>query len=154
MAYDAMLAKTPVTPENIHPMPTDGTPEEAASRYQCALQRAYGATALDPARPLFDIMLLGLGDDGHTASLLPGQPVLDERKLWVAAVTRGRPEARITMTYPTIECSRRPAFLVSGKEKAAIFGAIRVGNSETPAAHVRPVGESVWLVDRAAAGAD
>src|SRR3546814_5198110 len=72
-----MLAKTPVTPENIHPMPTDGTPEEAASRYQCALQRAYGATALDPARPLFDIMLLGLGDDGHTASLLPGQPVLD-----------------------------------------------------------------------------
>src|SRR3546814_14546993 len=95
-----------------------------------------------------------LGDDGHTASLLPGQPVLDERKLWVAAVTRGRPEARITMTYPTIECSCRLAFLVSGKEKAAIFGAIRVGNSDKPEAHVRPVGAFVWFSDRAPAGAD
>jgi 6-phosphogluconolactonase len=108
---------------------------------------------LDPARPLFDITLLGLGADGHTASLLPGEPVLQERKRWVAAVSHGRPEVRITMTYPAIESSRRVAFLVAGKEKASIFRAIRTGGSLVPAARVRPVGELMWFVDRAAAGA-
>jgi 6-phosphogluconolactonase len=121
-------------------------------RYERTLQAAYGATVLDPARPLFDITLLGLGPDGHTASLLPGEPVLDERKRWTAAVSHGRPEIRITMTYPAIESSRHVAFLVAGKEKAEILGAIRDGGSEVPAARVKPVGELIWFVDRAAAG--
>jgi 6-phosphogluconolactonase len=107
---------------------------------------------LDRARPLFDITLLGLGTDGHTASLLPNDPVLQERKHWVAAVSHGRPEVRITMTYPVIESSRQVAFLVTGKEKAAIFCAIRSGASEAPAARVNPVGELIWFVDMAAAG--
>jgi 6-phosphogluconolactonase len=107
---------------------------------------------LDPARPLFDITLLGLGSDGHTASLLPEDPVLRERKRWVAAVSHGRPEVRITMTYPVIESSRQVAFLVAGKEKATIFSAIRAGGSQVPAARVNPVGELIWFVDRAAAG--
>ena len=154
MACEAMLAKVPVPPENIHPVPVGGTPEEAASRYERTLQAAYGAAILDPARPLFDITLLGLGADGHTASLLPGEPVLQERKCWVAAVFHGRPEARITMTYPAIESSRRVAFLVTGREKAAIFKTIRAGGSQAPAARVRPVGELVWFVDRAAASED
>ena len=68
--------------------------------------------------------LLGLGPDGHTASLLPGEPVLEERKRWVAVVAHGRPETRITMTYPVIESSRRAAFLVAGAEKAAILRAM------------------------------
>jgi 6-phosphogluconolactonase len=152
MTREAMLAKVPVPPENVHPVPADGTPEDAARRYERHLQEAYGATTLDPQRPLFDITLLGLGADGHTASLLPGEPVLNERKRWVAAVSHGRPEVRITMTYPVIESSRHVAFLVAGKEKAAIFGAIRAGNSGVPAAQVRPVGELVWFVDQAAAG--
>jgi 6-phosphogluconolactonase len=147
-----MLAKVPVPPDNVHPVPADGTPEDAARRYERLLQEAYGATTLDPQRPLFDITLLGLGADGHTASLLPGEPVLNERKRWVAAVSHGRPEVRITMTYPAIESSRHVAFLVAGSEKAAIFGAIRIGNSGVPAAQVRPVGELLWFVDRAAAG--
>jgi 6-phosphogluconolactonase len=152
MTREVMLTKVPVPPENVHPVPADGTPEEAASRYERTLQAAYGAAVLDPARPLFDITLLGLGPDGHTASLLPGEPVLQERKRWVAAVSHGRPEVRITMTYPVIESSRRVAFLVAGKEKAAIFKTIRAGGSDVPAARVKPLGELVWFVDRAAAG--
>jgi 6-phosphogluconolactonase len=152
MTREAMLAKVPVPPENVHPVPADGTPEQAASRYQRTLRAAYGANVLDPTRPLFDITLLGLGADGHTASLLPGEPVLQERKGWVAAVSHGRPEVRITMTYPAIESSRRVAFLVAGREKATIFREIRAGGSQVPAARVRPVGELTWFVDRAAAG--
>jgi 6-phosphogluconolactonase len=151
MTREAMFAKVAVPPENIHPVPADGTPEEAAARYERILQAAYGGKVLDPARPLFDITLLGLGPDGHTASLLPGEPVLEERKRWVAAVAHGRPEVRITMTYPAIESSRRVAFLVAGPEKAGIFKAIRAGGSRVPAARVKPVGELVWFVDRAAA---
>ena len=152
MTREAMLAKAPVPPENIHPIPTDGTAEDAARRYERTLQDAYGAPTLDPQRPLFDVTLLGLGRDGHTASLLPGEPVLNERARWVVAVSHGRPEVRITMTYPVIESSRRVAFLVAGEEKAAIFAAIRAGNSQVPAARVRPVGELFWFVDQAAAG--
>jgi len=98
MTREAMLGKVPVPPENIFPIPTDGEPEDAARRYERTLQEAYGAPTLDPSRPLFDTVLLGMGDDGHTASLLPGDKLLDERQHWVAAVAHGRPEVRITMT--------------------------------------------------------
>jgi 6-phosphogluconolactonase len=154
MVREAMLARAPVPPENVFPVPVDGSPEDAALRYERTLQQAYGGTILDPARPLFDVTLLGLGDDGHTASLLPGEPVLEERKRWVAAVSHGRPEARITMTYPAIDSSRRVAFLVTGREKAPILRAIRTGINETPAAQVRPVGELIWFVDHAAASGE
>jgi len=152
MTREAMFSKVNVPPGNIHPVPADGTPDDAAARYEKVLQAAYGGTVLDAARPLFDITLLGMGPDGHTASLLPGEPVLEERERWVAAVSHGRPEVRITMTYPAINSSRRVAFLVAGQEKSAIFKTIRAGGSQLPAARVRPVGELVWFVDRAAAG--
>jgi 6-phosphogluconolactonase len=152
MTREAMLTKAPIPPENIHPVPTDGTPDEAAGRYERTLREAYGAATFDPARPLFDITLLGLGADGHTASLLPGQPVLEERTRWAMAVSHGRPEVRITMTYPPIDSSRWVAFLVAGREKTAILTAIRGGDGSLPAARVQPVGELIWFVDRAAAG--
>jgi 6-phosphogluconolactonase len=151
MLRQAMFDKAAVAQEKIHPIPTDGSPEDAARRYERTLQQAYGATALDPIRPLFDVTLLGLGADGHTASLLPEEPVLQERKRWVAAVSHGRPEIRITTTYPVIESSRRVAFLVTGQEKAAMFRAILGGGSQVPAARVRPAGELFWFVDQAAA---
>jgi 6-phosphogluconolactonase len=154
MVREAMLSKVPVLPENVYPVPTDGSPQDAAKRYERTLQEAYGGTTLDPARPLFDVTLLGLGADGHTASLLPGNPVLEERQRWVAAVSHGRPETRITMTYPVIDSSRRVAFLVTGREKAAILRDIRAGSSQAPASRVRPVGEFVWFVDQAAASAE
>jgi 6-phosphogluconolactonase len=152
MTREAMLAKAPVPPQNIHPVPPDGTPDDAARRYEATLQAGYGGAVLDPARPMFGITLLGLGPDGHTASLLPGEPVLDERKRWVAAVSHGRPEVRITMTYPVIESSQKVAFLVAGREKAAILKTIRAGGSQLPAAKVKPLGELIWFTDRAAAG--
>lgn len=152
MVREAMFDKVAVAPEKIHPIPTDGSPEDAARRYEQTLQRAYGAAVLDQARPLFDVTLLGLGADGHTASLLPDEPVLQERKRWVAAVSHGRPETRITITYPAIESSHRVCFLVSGREKAAMLRAIRDGGSRVPAARVRAAGELLWFVDQAAAG--
>jgi 6-phosphogluconolactonase len=152
MAREAMLARAPVPAAKIHPMPVDGAPEDAALRYERMLQADYGASTLDAARALFDITLLGLGPDGHTASLIPGEPVLQERTRWVAAVSHGRPEVRITLTYPPLESSRHVAFLVAGEEKAEILASIRAGGSEVPAARLRPVGELVWFVDRAAAG--
>lgn len=151
MTREAMLSKVPVPPDNIHPVPADGTPDEAALRYEATLQQANGGAVLDPTRPLFDITLLGLGPDGHTASLLPGEPVLDERKRWAASVSHGRPEVRITMTYPVIESSRYVAFLVAGKEKAAMLRTIRAGGSDVPAARVKPVGDLIWFADKAAA---
>lgn len=152
MAHEAMLAKVPVPAENIFPVPTSGEPADAARRYEQILQQAYGSPVLDASRPLFDVVLLGLGPDGHTASLLPGDPVLAERRRWVAAVLHGRPQARITMTYPAIESSRHVAFLVEGPAKAAVLREIREGGSQAPAAAVHPAGELIWFVDRAAAG--
>jgi len=152
MAREAMLAVAPVPPESVHPIPTDGTPEEAARHYERTLQDSYGAPVLDRAHPLFEIMLLGLGADGHTASLLPGDAALEERQRWVVAVAHGRPEVRISLTLPVIESSRHVAFLVEGEAKAAILATVRSGESDLPAARVRPAGELIWFVDRAAAG--
>lgn len=151
MTREAMLAHAPAPAANVRPIPVDGTPEDAARRYEELLQQDYGAATFDPARPLFDIVLLGLGPDGHTASLLPGEPVLDERTRWVASVAHGRPEIRITLTYPPLESSRHVAFLVAGEEKAAILRTIEAGGSRVPAARLKPTGTLTWFVDRAAA---
>src|SRR5260370_7911168 len=139
MAREAMLSKAPVPPANIHPVPADGTPDDAAARYERTMQVAYGAAVLARARPLFAIPLLGLGPDGHTASLLPGEPVLEERKRWVAAVSHGRPEVRITVTYPVIESSRQVAFLVTGKEKAPLFSTIPTTTPQLPPPRAHPL---------------
>lgn len=152
MARDAMLSKIPVPPDQIFPIPVDGTPAEAAERYEATLQRSYGAVTLEPSRPLFHVTLLGLGEDGHCASLLPGTPVLKERVRWAAPVTRGRPEARVTLTYPSLEASSAVAFLVTGSAKATILRQVRSGASDVPAARLNPWGELIWFADREAAG--
>ena len=153
MICAAMLSHVPAPSENIHAVPFDGlTPEQAAAEYEKRLQALYGAETLDPARPLLDMDLLGLGDDGHTASLIPGQPVLRERGRWVAAVEHGRSEPRITLTYPVLESSRATVFLVAGQDKRAMLDQVLSGESDVPAARLRPQGELFWFVDRAAAG--
>ncbi|MBV9861424.1 MAG: 6-phosphogluconolactonase [Alphaproteobacteria bacterium] len=153
MARTALLAHVPIPPENIHGIETGGAPDEAARRYEQVLQAYYGSEALDPDRPLFEVQLLGLGPDGHTASLIPRTSVLDERRRWVAAVTHGRPEPRITLTYPALESSRHTAFLVAGGEKREALIGVRAGDRALPAARLRPQGELVWFTDRAAEGA-
>jgi 6-phosphogluconolactonase len=153
MAREAMLASAPVPAENIHPVPTVGMdPDAAAARYQAELQHVYGGLQLIPARPLFHVCLLGLGDDGHTASLIPGESVLEERTRWVAAVAHGRPETRITLTYPAIDASTHIVFLVSGVGKRDILREVLSGRSNVPAARLQPRGDLIFIADRDAAG--
>ena len=152
MAHDLLLSKIRVPAQNIHPVPTDGTPDDAATRYERELKSVYQFESLDQSEPLFDLVLLGLGEDGHTASLLPGSSVLEEKTHWVAAVTHGRPEPRITLTYPAIASSRAVAFLVTGAGKASTVAAVRAGDSALPAARVLSQGEVIWFLDSAAAG--
>jgi 6-phosphogluconolactonase len=149
MARETLLSWIAIPPANIHPIPTDGDPADAAQRYEALLKGIYGGETFDPSRPLFDVVLLGLGSDGHTASLLPGEPVLEEHEKWVAAVTHGRAEPRITLTYSAIESSAAIAFLVTGQDKAQTVRAARAGDSSLPAARIRPRGEIVWFLDSA-----
>jgi 6-phosphogluconolactonase len=152
MVREAMLARASVPPENVHPIATTPSPADAARAYERELRSFYGMESLDPVRPLFDFTLLGLGEDGHTASLFPGSPVLGERARWVAEVAGSRPEVRITLTYPALESSRRTVFLVAGSEKAAILARALAGDAQLPAARLRCQGELSWLVDAAARG--
>ncbi len=155
MVREALLSRAPISPANIHAIPTDGiVPDAVASAYERELKKFYGAERLNPARPLFDINLLGLGEDGHTASLFPGSPVLAERTKWVSAVIGAKPEARITLTYPALNSSAHAAFLVTGKDKRAIFGRLRRGDDSLPASGIHPTG-TLWLFsDKAANGSE
>ena len=153
MAREALFDRAPVPPENIHPIPTGGRPAAAAHAYEAALKSYYGAGELDPRRPLFDLQLLGLGPDGHTASLGPGRPELEERARWVVEVIGWQKEARITLTYPALEASRHTMFLVEGAGKREILARVLAGDKALPAARLAPAGELRWFVDRAARGA-
>ena len=139
-----------IAPRGLFAIPTDGTVESCAARYNEILRQQYGASRLSPDAPLFDLCLLGLGEDGHTASLLPGQPVLNERMRWAAAVPDGRGEPRITLTYPALESSRTILFLVAGAPKAAMLARARAGDASIPAGALKPQGEVIWLADEAA----
>jgi 6-phosphogluconolactonase len=153
MVGEALLSRAPIPAINIHAIPTEGvSPETAASAYERQLKSFYGADRLDPARPLFDVNLLGLGPDGHTASLFPGDAVLAERAKWVAAVVGTKPEVRITLTYPALESSRHAAFLVAGGEKRAILERLRRGDGSLPAARLHPTGTLWMFADAASTG--
>ncbi|MGH8611925.1 MAG: 6-phosphogluconolactonase [Gammaproteobacteria bacterium] len=152
MAYDALLSRVTVPDGNIHAIPTEGlSPEHAAAAYEATLKRFYGAEAITPDRPLFDVTLLGIGEDGHTASLFPGQPALEEGRRWVVAVMGARSEPRITLTYSVLDSSRDLAFLATGAGKKEILRRAQAGDRTLPAARVRPVGRLHWFTDRKAA---
>jgi 6-phosphogluconolactonase len=138
---------------NIHPIPTDtGNPEQAALAYERELKLFYGADRLDPARPLFDLVLMGVGPDGHTASLFPDYPAIEETKRWVVAVPKAHVEPfvpRVTLTLPPLNSCREMLFEIAGAEKRAILTRVLDGEN-LPASRVHAMGETIWLVDRAA----
>src|SRR4051812_23736491 len=101
MTRMALLSHVNVPDANVHPIPTE----------RLSAQQAARVGVLDPARPLFDVLLLGIGDDGHTASLFPRHAALDEKQHWVVAVLGAKSEARITLTYPALDSSRDAVFL-------------------------------------------
>lgn len=154
MVEEALLSHAPIPAGNIHPVPTEDTdPHEAAAAYERSLASYYGVGRLDPSRPLFDVTLLGLGSDGHTASLFPGSPALEERDKWVAPVVSGEmPEPRITLTYPALASSRHAAFLIAGQDKRSMLERLRRGDDSIPAAGVHPIGTLHIFCDEAAAG--
>jgi 6-phosphogluconolactonase len=153
MTREAMLLHVPVPADQIHPVPTVGlTPDEAAAQYQATLETFHGGEQLTTARPLFDIVLLGLGTDGHTASLFPGKPMLDERRRWVGATDDPQGAPRITLTYPALESSRETIFLVAGADKKDRLREVLAGDRHLPAARLRPHGTLRILADRTAAG--
>jgi 6-phosphogluconolactonase len=138
---------------NIHPIPT-GTagPDEAARRYEGELQSFYGAERLDPEKPLFDLVLMGVGPDGHTASLFPGYPAMAESVRWVVGVPEAHVEPflpRVTLTLPLLGSCREMLFEVAGSEKRAILTRVLAGEN-LPANRAHAMGETVWLVDKAA----
>jgi 6-phosphogluconolactonase len=138
---------------NIHPIPTDtADPQEAARRYESELQSFYGAHRLDPARPLFDVVLMGVGPDGHTASLFPDYPAIEETEHWVVGVPEAHVEPfvpRVTLTLPALGSCREMLFEVSGSDKRAILTRVLAGEN-LPANRAHSSGETVWLVDKAA----
>jgi 6-phosphogluconolactonase len=153
MVREILLSRAPIPAANIHPIATGNIePEDSARAYEHELKRFYRAARLDPARPLFDVTLLGLGADGHTASLFPKAAALGERERWAMAVSGPEQDTRITLTYPVLESSRHMGFLISGQDKQAIFERLRRGDPDLPAAHMHPLGELIFFADKAALG--
>ena len=142
---------------NIHPIPTDtADASESARCYERELQSFYGATELDPARPLFDLVLMGVGPDGHTASLFPDDPALQETRRWVVGVPKAHVEPfvpRVTLTLPVLGSCREMLFEIAGSEKRAVLARLQA-DENLPANRARSAGETVWLVDQAAFGGE
>jgi 6-phosphogluconolactonase len=138
---------------NVYPIPTDaGSPDEAARRYEAELKSFYGAGRLDPHRPLFDVVLMGVGADGHTASLFPGYPAVNEKERWVVGVPQAHVEpfvARVSLTLPALGSCHEMLFEVGGADKRAILTRVLAGE-DFPAARAHSGGETTWLVDGAA----
>lgn len=154
MAREALLRHAPVPPENVHPIPTEKiSPAAGAAEYQAVLKRFYGAEELKAGRPLFDLTLLGLGEDGHIASLFPDSPALAEKDRWAVGVVGKTALDRITLTYPALESSAVTAFVVAGERKRPALARLRAGDPASPAARLRPAGAVYWFCDRAAATA-
>jgi 6-phosphogluconolactonase len=152
MAKETLLDHVPCPPRNIHPMPTDfPSSDDAARDYEKTLRNYFGIEW-----PSFDLVFLGLGDEGHTASLFPGSPALGERTRWVVAVNApADPPLRLTLTLPALTRARNTYVLVTGSKKASALRHVLadVTNPNTyPAAGVRLTeGTLIWWVDREAA---
>jgi 6-phosphogluconolactonase len=144
-AHNAMISHVDIPDENVHPVPVDAsTPAAAAMEYERTIKEAF------PGDPRFDLVLLGIGADGHTASLFPDHAALEEQNRWVLEVSSPQaipPVPRVTFTLPVLNAARRVVFLVTGQQKARILEEIlQESGTAYPAARVRPQGQLLWLV--------
>lgn len=151
-ADEILLSHVPIPHENIHRVKGELIPYEAANAYAQTLKK-FAAFGLD--WPRFDLILLGMGADGHTASLFPGSNVdVHAPTLAVTADYEGRPAERVTLTPPVINSARKVMFLITGEDKAGTLGLVLSKESmpeRLPAQRIQPTdGELIWLVDEAA----
>jgi 6-phosphogluconolactonase len=151
VAYGMLISQLPrVRPDRIHRMPAEAEDLDAAAlSYESELRLAFGARGDEP--PSFDLIWLGMGPDGHTASLFPGSPALDESERWVVAAWAPAQQAwRMTLTFPVLRAAHQTVFVVTGADKAQVLERVRANDLELPVARV--TGDNVdWIVDAAAA---
>lgn len=151
MARLSLLDRVPVPAENIHPVPTrEASADEAAQAYEKTLRGFFG-----DAGPTFDILFLGMGGEGHTASLFPNSPALAEQKRWAVGVRApAEPPVRVSLTFPVLRRARLTYFLVAGADKRPIIEVLKNDPNraarELPVAMLRPEGEAIWFLDRTA----
>jgi 6-phosphogluconolactonase len=150
MAYDTLLDFVPVPAAQIHVMRTDISPEQSASEYEKILHQYFDDTPFS-----FDLVLLGMGDDGHTLSLFPGMPIVHEEKAWAKSFwLPAQDMSRITLTKTIVNKSAAVAFLTSGPAKAHALKEVLEGAynpDHYPSQEIKPSGELHWFVDEAAA---
>jgi len=151
MCYEELLDKVPVVAENIHVMRTDIEPEESVNEYEAILKKYFRNS-----ETTFDLVLLGMGDDGHTLSLFPGTKVIHETESWVNTFFLAAQDMyRITLTAPVVNAAKYVAFMAAGSGKAETLKSVLEGETKLdkfPSQIIKPViGELHWFVDKAAA---
>ena len=151
MVKEALLSKIEIPPENVHRMAGEREPSTAASEYEKHLQEFF--LVKNGALPRFDLILLGVGDDGHTASLFPGSGALHETKrLVLAPFVEKLKSHRLTLTLPVLNQGGEVWFLVTGSDKAGIIKEIFSASADLPAAKVQPEnGKLMWFITQDAA---
>jgi len=152
MACEALLDRVPIPPENVHRIAGEDEPQQAARAYEQTL-RSYFKTAEGPPKRSFDLVLLGMGDDGHTASLFPGTPAVTELQRWVMPTIGPHGMWRITLTPVVIDAATAITFLVAGAAKAdRLKEALEREQANLPVQFIRPThGAVTWMVDAPAA---
>lgn len=152
MLKETLLDHVPIPRENIHPIPTGrSTPQASATAYEEDLEKSFGLS--ENQFPEFDLLILGIGEDGHTASLFPGSPVLNDRMSLVASIPLNEAKhSRITLTLPVINHARHIFFLLTGKDKAPVLRKImdeRDGSLPASMVHCKK-GSLIFALDREA----
>ncbi len=146
MARQTLLDHVPIPPENVYPWPTDaGDPATDSQRYRVSMSRIFPGEW-----PIFDLILLGIGGDGHTASLFPGSAALAVTDQWTAVGEKSG-EPRLTLTFPVLNQGRQVIFFVAGEGKAAIMQEVLTTDPQYPSQQVHPQGSLLWLLDAPAA---